>query len=239
MQCILIDMDCLLDTRLGTVATLSAEAANHLVGSDLYWVRENDEWEALTGGLVTNDAFRDAYAQRDHHVLKKSVVSGIPSMLLRILTEHNVNLRDGLGTKDLGIEINLWPYEFSDEERDTLEAILRGFTYRDLPITFCSRPHDTITPVILKERYAAWIMYDFQAWMKRHCFAVGKEACPDVTLIVPRLFEKDVSTLTKERKQEEIMDLKLWLAGYLNLEFVDSGCFSMMRLPTNPTEDPA
>ena len=74
---ILIDIDTLLDTRLGLLHTLNPEAVKRVVVNDRYWLRDYDDWEVLTEGLVTKSQFDDAWKQRTTDILQHSMMTSI------------------------------------------------------------------------------------------------------------------------------------------------------------------
>jgi hypothetical protein len=63
MLSVLMSLDCLLDTRLGTVLGMSKEAYDILLKTN-YFDRNTDDFEAATGGVITNEEFQKAYAAR-------------------------------------------------------------------------------------------------------------------------------------------------------------------------------
>jgi hypothetical protein len=232
---ILLDIDALLDTRLGLLSQLNSEVATRVVQSNAYWERDYTDWERLTRGGVTNAAFEAAWVKRDIETARQSIMTGIIPVLMRVMAEYDQNMRDGVVTDDLALEVNLHPYEFNDEETEELTEILKGVFYQDLTVTFCSRPLEELTPVVLNEHYSAVVLFDFNRWIKHHCLSLGETRCKGLSFIVPRLFEKDPSQLSLERKQEEIMGFRLWFVELFEVEFIDAEWFSMYR-PSLPAE---
>ncbi len=150
---ILLDIDALLDTRLGLLSQMNPDAASRLVQSNAYWERDYTDWERLTRGGVSNEEFEAAWVKRDIEVARQSIMTGIIPVLMRIMAEYDQNMRDGVVKDDLALEVNLYPYEFTDEEIEELTEILKGVFYQDLTITVCSRPLNELTPSVLNEHY--------------------------------------------------------------------------------------
>lgn len=238
MRTLLIDLDSLLDTRLGVLASLNQDAASLLVKSNTYWDRDRNDWTSLTNGLVTTDAFEEAWSLRTGDILPLSTMSGIFMVAISLLTDFQQNVAEGLVNDDIRIEVNLHPYTLSDDEQEGLKEALQAMFYKGLVITFCNWSKDTLTPSELISRYDAAIMYDFIPWMKRHAFGLAKIRAPDFNLLVPRLFERDVSQLTMEEKQNEILAFRMWLHLYIDVDFIEPRWYSMFRPGIDkPTEN--
>lgn len=229
MRKVLIDMDSLLDTRLGVLAGLSEEAVRKVIATPAYWQREHTDWSALTGGLVDNPTFYEAWKTRNNADLHRSVMTGIVLPVSRVIAEYNRNVQDGIVDDDICLEVNLHPYTLDYDETEELEGVLHELLYPELSISFCSRPMEELTPKVMNENYAAVFLFDFPPWIKHHCFNLGKQRCRGLNVIIPKLFEKDPRNLTKEQKQEEVFGFRLWLMEYIDFEFVDVEWFSMLR----------
>ena len=230
---ILTCLDTLLDTRLGTLATLNPKAAEHVVKTPDYWLREHNNWSVLTGGLVTNEQFNERYAKRDITVLQNSIMTGINVVLLKILAEIDVNDSSGITRTDVGLEVNLAPYELTHDEIEELEDILRKTYGRELLITFCSIPMEELTPKVLRSRYAAIITYAFHEWIVMHDRALLEERTPTFNFIGPKLFEKDPSKLTVDQKRDEFTCFRLFKLEFMDFDFIDVKHMSMFR-PEKP-----
>lgn len=226
-----LDLDTLLDTRLGTIASVHPEAAKAIATNDEYWLREHTNWSTLSGGLIDNEQFDAAWQARDKRALENSYVSNIIPVLHSILTEYHVSTRDHFIEYDLVLEINIHPYNLTEEEMDELADVLRhDIFYKDLEILYCSIPMEELTPQLINERYSAMLLYEFHKWIKQHYLEVAKCDNRGLTMIVPKLFEKDPSKLTVEKKQEEIIGFKLWFLDRIEVKFIDAKCFSMLRV---------
>lgn len=225
-----LDLDTLFDTRLGTLATISQDAATHVMQSNLYWDRDHTNWGVLTQGLVDDATFVQRWEQRDQAVLRASIVSGIIPVLINLVTDYLRARQEGQVDYELVLEINLYPYTLELEEMDELSSILRHELLNDnLGIQFISQSLAEMTPEYIHERYAALTFYEFHQWIKLHCEALVKRPLRGIPLIVPRLFENDPSRLPIERKKEEVVAFKLWLLDYLSVEFIDARWFSLLR----------
>lgn len=238
MRTLLLDIDALFDTRLGTVAVHRPEAASALATNPAYFEREYTDWADLTQGVVDNDTFNAWYASRDETVLRRSMVSGIITFLARLFAEHHRNIIDGLHQDTLDIVINTYPYRVSDNEKTELIAILQDrIFFPDLGVDFCHLSLDELTPDHLDSHYSSAILYDFPTWMKKQCWALAKHPCYGLDMVVPKLFERDPRDLSVEERKKDILGCRISLVEYLSLNFIDAQHFSMLRPDTQWHDD--
>lgn len=229
MKHILIDLDSLLDTRLGVLESIDPALTRQVIQSNTYWDREHTDWSVLTQGKLSNEDFLACWRDRDNRVLQASMMTAMIPVLGKILADYHRNMKDGVVEVDVGVEVNIWPYGLEYDDLEVIREALHQYLYDDLEVTFCSRPLTELTPQVMHEHYSAVVLFDFQPWIKHHCFNIAKQRCPGLNLIVPKLFESDPSKLSVESKEEEIIGFRLWLLEYIDIEFIDAQWFSMFR----------
>lgn len=231
---ILTCVDTLLDTRIGTVAKIYPAAAATLVSNREYWLREHTDWGFLTGGKITNAQFDEAWAKRDIVNCQNSVMTGFHPVFHKILTDVALAGMSGMSQFEVGIEVNLAPYDFQLDEMDELVKLIRAQLGDNVPITFCNIPLELLTPALMVENYAACVSYGFHEWVKHHSVELTNMQANGFCYVAPKLFETDPHMLTVEKKQEEITRWRLWYMEAMDFEFIDAAHFSMFR-PGKPT----
>lgn len=232
---ILVDLDTLLDTRLGVINMLNPKAAEHIIKNDDYWDRENDFWELLTNGLVTREEFNEGWAARGGNnsatVLNGSVISGIQPFIMRVITEDLVNRANQMGDEldQLCLVINTWPYALSLDEIEDMRDIAIYLFGATTPTEVVCIPLDKITPGFLDKDYAAMITYSFIEWIKIHFADLAKARMNCFNFISPRIFEQDVSKLSVDEKKTIIDVFRIEKLIHMDFEFIDARYFSMFR----------
>ncbi len=224
-------LDDLLDTRLGVIHKLNPEAVDYIIQHDRYHGRDFDDWERLTGGLITNEQFTIAWDKRDLSLITEGhcVRSGLFLVINKLLADHYKNILNGVSPEPITLEVNLYPYECGMEEVDILRGVMGDLFSKELDVHFISIPIEKVTLEFIKERYAALIFYDFQKWWNVNVGNIPKYKLNEVNLIVPRIFSKDPSGLTEEEKNVDITKLKLLSIEFIDIEFIDAKWFSMYR----------
>lgn len=233
---ILTMLDTHLDTRAATVARLSQDAAITLLDSDDYWLRENDDWSGMTKGLITNEQFAKAYAERGgentHATLQASVRSGIVPFILRLLVDDHVNHLNQMADPEdqVGLVVNHWPYVLSSNEVEAIREIMHELYGRTTSIELIDIPMSELTPNFLNENFAAAVMYEFNEWIKTHTAALDKIRINCFNFIGPKIFEADVSTLTVEAKKQAINAFRMQKLIHMDFEFIDAKYFSVFNV---------
>lgn len=233
---ILTQLDAHLDTRLGTIARLSQDAARTLVSSPDYWTRENDFWFQMTGGLVTDDEFKEAYAQRGGKntiaTIEASVRSGITPFIIRLFADDHINRMNQMGdpNDEVGITVNYWPYELNSDMVEWLRDIMHELYGQTTVIELISVPMEEITPQFLNENFAAAIMYEFHEWIKMHAVELGKIRLNCFNFIGPKIFEADVSQLSIDAKKQVLTSFRREKLLHMDFEFIDAKYFSCLNV---------
>jgi hypothetical protein len=193
---ILVMIDCLLDTRLGTIAKLDTELARKVVSSETYFTREEDRFEGVNDIL-----FKNAYLTRDKSTLTHSVMTAMVSGWLRgMINQLKEQALTGPEHDRVRVDVNIYPYQFSDEEKDELCKVLKfrldgenadpAFGHL-LTVEVIDKPIEQLTPQFCKASYGAMVMYDPWTWMNTHFYPEVFETAirlPEVLLYAPRIY---------------------------------------------------
>lgn len=232
---ILISLDALLDTRLGVIANINAEAAKNLVRSMDYWERHYDDWYKLTGGLVTNEQFRDAWLVRGGANTRKTLdacfETGLSPFLYQCLAEADINMASGMTPMDeeIGLAINVYPYDLSFGERRMIIDIMQEKYGSELPVMIVSHPIEEMTVELLSSGYGMLIIYDFAEWFKYHHVAIVGTLMSDFVVVHPKLFDRDPSELSIEQQKDEFLKFRLATQHNMDINYIDSGYFSLVN----------
>lgn len=236
----LLSVDVLLDTRLGVIANLSQEAAKVLVSNDNYWERDYDDWEKLTGGLITNEAFKEAYANRggvnSAQTLNASFETGLSPFLYQMLAEADINMMDGMTSEadEVGLAINVYPYVMTVEERATLVDIIQTKYGTNLNVKLVDYTMEELTVECLADEFGGMVIYEFAEWFKHHHVAIVGSLLPDFNVIHPKLFDRDPTELTIEEKRSDFFRFRLATQHNMDINFIDARYFSLINLEKTP-----
>lgn len=233
---ILTPLDIHLDTRLGTINRINPAAAEAIINNQEYWLRENDFWDKLSGGLITNEEFAHAYAERGGvntiATLSGSIRTGIVPFILRLLTDDHINRLNQMADPmtAVGLTVNYWPYVLNSVEIDWLEDIMHQLYGNSLTIELVSIPMDQLTPNLMNENFAACVMYEFPEWIKIHKEELEKIKLNCFNFIAPKIFERDVTEVPIDQKQAALNAFRLLNLLHMDFEFIDAKYFSVINV---------
>lgn len=187
-QGVYVDLDSLLDTRLGTLARIGEELAEKVLANG-YHSRDIDVFE-----FVDMQHYQNLYAQRDSLTLSKSMCTGVIRIVRQLaaaLTEQAIDRPYHAGPK---IVVNLHPYSetLSVEEKDEMrKAIAAWLLGTSAQVELLSVEHKSLTPELVRaNNIASMFMYHYDQWMEAHAKAFETTRLGDVTLFGPAIFSK-------------------------------------------------
>lgn len=236
----LIDLDCLLDTRLGTLFNLNEEDASNLLLNNIWHTRESDDVGSYCKHITT-EQFKQAYEDRSQYTLTQSRLTNI----IKTLSFENKRMIQAIANgsdplEDYGIVINTHPYNLSlDEEYDIGQA-LKEIMGGDPPIKFIRLlPESTRLTYLDLKGFTDYITYDISDWVVREFNDCEKPedfvSCPNITIWGPKLqLRKDsLKNVLKEHTDIDERDspfelTKVIFGSCVRLEFLPVEDFSII-----------
>ena len=233
-QRILLPIDAVLDTRLATIEKIDEAAALKLLENG-YRTRCIDDFDTLTGGVISNSVFHEQYNARDIETLKLARVTGIAPLLNQLAHGLEVQGIQDPNICEIVVHLNCWPYELPQSVIDAFIVSVGAYTSLSTRVEVVNIPFEELTPKLLKEDYAAVFMYDFNRWQNYFVKQIVENKMPDVTIIAPMLFHTRVPT-DAELADDDGEPLNPWAATealyteLFRLVMCDVALFSVVSL---------
>jgi hypothetical protein len=227
-ESIYVELDVLLDTRLGTLALIDDQVAASVIASGNYHTRKNDIFEG-----VDKEVFDEAYRNRDETTLKKSVLTDAIKVLRQLvvaLTEQTIDQPDHEGPK---IVVNLYPYKLTAEEQELIGRSMADWIQNETPIELVAIPTKDLTPIYCKTTYSTMLVYDHSQWMNTHAEAFKKTCLPEVIMISPAIYfnatpsDEELAKTIKEAAHP-MRALELLASPIIELKLIDVKYFSIL-----------
>lgn len=230
-QHILVDLDCLLDTRFATLQDLNPVLAEKVLLDGSYHSRLTD----YLGGF-DYPAFVKRYKEYDINLLKKSVLTNMILLLKDLClalqvesTKINVPMR-------YEIEVNCFPYEFTVEEQEEIRGCLEVHFPLPDTVVLINRNIKHLDVTYCKNTYSRMFMYRYHEWLDLHTEQLINNPCPGLILYAPAIsFVENVSQEDKAIVEKEKIDpmkfLMLSLSPLLCLKLIDARIFSVISVP--------
>lgn len=215
---IYIELDCLFDTRLGTLALLDEQLATAALDNN-YLAREQDVFPH-----IKKETFKKLYELRDVENLRLSPITTCFKLLNDLV--HNT-LKIAMDSPDCTgckIFLNIHPYKLSEEEvGDMLELVVTA-TRGQVEVEIISASPEQLTVDYCDRKFVILVMYDYNAWLEANVVngSFKKKNMTDAMLIGPKLYLHKVPT-AKDLKQ-------LGVKGMTPFKAVTMLASSMIRL---------
>lgn len=229
-----VDIDSMLDSRLGTLARFWPETFKKCIHDIDYFMRDRDDFTKWGG--PTQAEFLEKYKERDVETLMHSIVTAVPALVKLKMRKMEEDFDQTPYFASIGMDVNVWPYEFQEDEIEELVNIMRVYGGLNTHPNIISKPPEDITPTLIAGRYKIVMLYDFRDWLAKHiplkAFQMYK-----VEFLAPWLLPPDGVVTSPETLAEAGLrpdaDVRLMtetgLIEYLSLEFVSAAFFSMVQ----------
>ena len=203
---ILLELDVMLDTVMGTLGKMDPAIASKILASGKYNKRNTNRFEG-----VDDAAFKAAWESRDIDTLKHSVLTNMSYFLQRLIKDSLISSISQSKMELLRFTINVYPYEFDDPELvEMLIGCIRFYTYSTAEIRVISISPEQMTPQYCNSNYQIMVMRDWTGWLNHHKAFFEKQGLPQLTIVAPELFADEAPS------PEELINL-----GFRNLNPFD------------------
>lgn len=214
---VLVDLDTILDTRLGTVGLLDLDIGQSLATNRDYVSRETDMLSKIDP-RIDDKLFRDRYLKRNEMTLSKSVMTDIPYHL-GLGMEELVKSNDiGLIKGAVEIHINVYPYVLTEDVRRLISLGLKQYIPDPVRVSTVYTDPYGLSPGVLKSKYDEWYAYDIDQWLGIHQDKILTSILKSFIITLPRLSTTGVIP--------EDVDIDPWSAK----ELVFSEFFRMVHI---------
>ncbi len=183
---ILVDLDAILDTRIGTLARMDEDVATEIVKSKKYIERLTDRFSSIN--LLVDDAkYSDLYLKRDERTLAKSLISDVVYTLSLGLQELGGIYDRGIIEGELEVTVNTYPYSLSE---DKIKIILDGlgcYLPLHVKVTSVNLSPWHLSSEALSKSYMEWYCYDIEPWLLINTNGLLTNRAPEVKVHLPRI----------------------------------------------------
>lgn len=182
---IYIDLDALLDTRLGTILKIFPAQATKVMASG-YFSRTLEDF----GEFIDMSVFREAYSKRDRETLRHSPISAIYKLVKYYVNKTLIARVSSPMVAKPVIVLNLFPYVLDTEEVDVIIQGLATVLDGNADISVINTDISEVPLEQIKANYTAMIMYEYWSFLedKAKKKEFEKTQCPELYLYGPRIF---------------------------------------------------
>ena len=218
---LMVDLDCILDTRHPVLYALDETTAMSMLDDDSYRKRVADQF-----GNISSDIFRVYYDNRSKSILKLAT----PTPMLEMIKEYaDAAVTNVLNAKDNiipTIYLNVYPYELNGDEMLALGTMLHKVIDNVVNIEVVDMDYDKLSPSFVYNNLSNLIKYDIVQWLEYHT-AVGnlsKQLLLEVACTGPLIATGNIST--SKITQDTFESIRALLGPVTNLVLIQSRMFS-------------
>ncbi len=205
---ILIELDALLDTTVGTVRMIYPELAQDLLNNKGYRTRGDDNLHDIDPRI---DAltFSNAYAMRDINTLDHSFSNLMIGYVKKLLKDlEQVIMGNNPVIRAANIHINFYPYNLEEEKVELIVlAISAALGLQEKARAVYLEPKEIDSKFIKESGISTYILYNFNTWVTSafpdvsgpDLQSVGLERLENFVVIAPKL-------ATDKAKEQEARD---------------------------------
>lgn len=232
---IYLDLDTILDTRLGTLARHNQQLASQVL-SGPYHERDMDEFPGMS-----RDQFMQLYAQRDVDTLLHSVRTNVFALMHSISRSQLETNAMGGNFDQITYVVNTYPYDLTAEEMDQLRSVIELVALDTYPVEMVRLTDQELTPKFCKSEYAMMVRYHWGYWVDMHKDGFLETQMPGLTLLAPATYERrpDLAALKAAGEMHPFHALELSVAPILGLRLMPVSMFSIYDgIKTQPQPGP-
>lgn len=238
-QYIVVDLDCIFDTRIATVARIDQLAAEDLIRNH-YEKRISDDMTQFTK-RITHEQYLEVYAKRDVDTLAMArhthFLHDVYTLVDNISRARSAN---PVAIGDIKIFVNAYPYVLEEWEKEELVAGLQTYLpdFYQMEIIYMS-PAEIDTHWLFAKEIAGYFMYDLNTWVNA-CLANPDQVQPIPGVgIFPAMLtydEKVMRDVIKENRNPQGIEANpfegtsLGLASVIAVEWMPSHVYSLFGL---------
>jgi hypothetical protein len=220
---LMIDLDSLFDTRLGTLILNYDDVAEKIFLEDKYHNRLDDSFN----GSIDRPQFTEFYDKRDATTIANSTLTIINDVIYDFIRRTHAADPSSPYVFFPVIYLNVYPYKLTDAEKEIIKAGVVAYFNNQAPVEVVDMDYKQLTVGFVKEYLTVLILYEYNKWLDEQTLLgnFNKGGCPGTTLFAPRIFFKEIPKTEAEVDKIFLM-LENISKPFINLELLPSIFFS-------------
>lgn len=185
---IYVSLDSILDTRLGTLTIINPDFAFDVSTKPEYFTREIDEFETAKAGKLDKEIYNLTIEKFKDKIIRSSIVTRMFVFISKLINHYIQQVIHTPLLAGIELEINTFPYEFSDVEIKELHESIVSVIGDVVKVNFVHLSLDSISLAYAKQNYVAMIMYTYHEWYNKHSEEIKKNPTKELVVYAPRIY---------------------------------------------------
>lgn len=240
---ILIDLDAILDTRLGNIKLQQPLVYEEIKESPKYYLRKEDLWGSVHSSL-DHQLLTLSYQGRDLETIKASQITAVIRNIIDTVGGIKAEILAGNPeVTDFFFVLNIHPYQLDE---DIITEIARfavtQLGYPDVPIGYIDLPFEKISLKYLRENNILhWYCYHYHDWLlsqygnvkegeentKIEGFVECKMYCPKLSSDQKKIDDL-MDSLLETVDVDQFAMTKIAFSSVININFLPTSVFSRL-----------
>jgi hypothetical protein len=196
-----VDLNCLLDTRLGTLLTIDPDFGFMVSQQPGYYTRSVDKFSTPEHGSLKRELYDQVLLNNPDRVIKNSIMTRMLDFIKNIIGAQRMLQTEGPVKGIDRILVNLHPYTLTHEEKLALVNLLASELIDfECNVELVELASIQISAEFAAKNYIAMIIYNPTDWLE----AIGQElltaVCTNLTLYTPKL--NHIRELTHQESEQ-------------------------------------
>jgi hypothetical protein len=238
---LLVDMDALFDTRIGTLINIDKELTERVLASGNYYKREEDRFEH-----ITPEEFYSYYHRRNKLILASSPLTYMLQFIHEFILGTMKNAQNSPFKMIPKVVINTYPYRLTEAEDNQIIENLRYQTNDGAEIELVHLSPAELKPSYIKSNITVMVMYEYKEWLDIHAESkeLEKHPCTPISLLVPGIYFNYIPDAQERKKlakhgMSAFDALEMLSKPFINLKVlkVRIFCYKPLEVEEETTDD--
>lgn len=235
-QRLLVELDSLIDTRLGTVKRFWGDKINDDT-LDEYHRRDHIRIWDIFG--IEKDAYEKAYAERDILTLKESFGTLMSEMLRSIITTSIMKAESNPHISQVEVTLNSAPYDLDEDTKAVFLEVLRDLLLigkvrmiKEITTKVSKVDIANMSAADIRKEYEGVIMYDLAGWLSTANQLTADNPAPTLTIYYASLLSDDSEENRRKVTEENtnpFKETKRACAQFFTAEGLDAELFNIIK----------
>lgn len=227
-----IDIQSLMDLRMGTLMTISPEFGIALSEDLSYYDRKVEKFGNPDLGYLDKEKYQAVYDKYGLVILKNSVLTKMHMFLLALCCDFAEKKLGSPTNAPLEIAVNTYPFEFSPKEQKELILCLTQYLGNLFNITINYIDSNNLSVEDVADNYLAMVMYNPKPWLDAHARVLRNGKAKMVKLYTPgvnhmREFTPEEEKLLQKTGHDLFELTRMALAPAIGLEYIHVSWFCL------------
>lgn len=183
-----VDLDCLLDLRLGVLLLISDEYGYQVSAQEGYYNRASDHFATPQQGSLDRQLYDKVLQARRGDAIRCAMATKAGGFIRRMLGVTKIAQLESPVKVLTELHINVHGYGLTPQEQEAVSLVYaEDPVYEGVPVAIVDMSHEQLTCDYVAQHYSALMMYNPAPWIEANRDEFLKNKLVHVALYTPRI----------------------------------------------------